>query len=242
MRPLKLKISAFGPYAGVTTIDLEKLGENGIYLITGDTGAGKTTIFDAITYALFDEASGNNRDPSMLRSKYADPNTPTEVELTFKNAGKVYTVKRSPSYERPAKRGDGTTTQNADATLTYPDGRVISRTKEVTNAIRDIIGVDRNQFSQIAMIAQGDFLKLLLAETKERQEIFREIFKTKVYQILQERLKNESGTLAKEYEKAKESVNQYISGILCDEDDVLSIDVQKAKSGEMMTNDVIELI
>ncbi len=242
MRPLKLKISAFGPYAGVTTIDLEKLGENGIYLITGDTGAGKTTIFDAITYALFDEASGNNRDPSMLRSKYAEPNTPTEVELTFKNAGKVYTVKRSPSYERPAKRGDGTTTQNADATLTYPDGRVISRTKEVTNAIRDIIGVDRNQFSQIAMIAQGDFLKLLLAETKERQEIFREIFKTKVYQILQERLKNESGTLAKEYEKAKESVNQYISGILCDEDDVLSIDVQKAKSGEMMTNDVIELI
>ncbi len=242
MRPLKLKISAFGPYAGVVNLDLEKLGENGIYLITGDTGAGKTTIFDAITYALFGEASGNNRDPSMLRSKYADPDTPTEVELIFKNADKIYTVRRNPEYERPAKKGDGTTTQKAEATLTYPDGRIVSRSKEVTNAIRDIIGVDRNQFSQIAMIAQGDFLKLILAETKERQKIFREIFKTGFYQTLQDRLKNESGDLAKEYDKAKESVNQYINGILCDEDDVLSIDVQKAKSGDIMTADVITLI
>lgn len=242
MRPLKLKISAFGPYAGVTELDLEKLGENGIYLITGDTGAGKTTIFDAITYALFGEPSGDNRESSMLRSKYAEPETPTEVELVFQNKGKEYTVKRSPEYERPAKKGSGTTTQKAEAFLTYPDGRVISRPKEVTVAIREIIGVDRNQFSQIAMIAQGDFLKLLIAETKERQKIFREIFKTGYYQILQDKLKTESGELSKEYERAKDSVNQYINGILCDEDDVLSIDVDKAKSGNMMTADVVELI
>lgn len=242
MRPLKLKISAFGPYAGVTELDLEKLGENGIYLITGDTGAGKTTIFDAITYALFGEPSGDNRESSMLRSKYAEPETPTEVELVFQNKGKEYTVKRSPEYERPAKKGSGTTTQKAEACLTYPDGRVISRPKEVTAEIREIVGVDRNQFSQIAMIAQGDFLKLLLAETKERQKIFREIFKTGYYQILQDKLKTESGELSKEYERAKDSVNQYINGILCDEDDVLSIDVDKAKSGNMMTADVVELI
>ena len=191
MRPLKLKISAFGPYAGVTNLDLEKLGENGIYLITGDTGAGKTTIFDAITYALFGEPSGDNRKASMLRSKYAEPDTPTEVELVFTNAGKEYTVKRNPEYERPAKKGDGTTTQKAEACLTYPDGRVVSRTKEVDSAIHEIIGIDRNQFSQIAMIAQGDFLKLLLAETKDRQKIFREIFKTGYYQILQDKLKSE---------------------------------------------------
>lgn len=171
MRPLKLKISAFGPYAGVAELDLEKLGENGIYLITGDTGAGKTTIFDAITYALFGKPSGDNREASMLRSKYAEPDTPTEVELVFQNNGKEYTVKRSPEYERPAKKGNGTTVQKPEACLTYPDGRVISRPNEVTAAIREIVGVDRTQFSQIAMIAQGDFLKLLLADKIGRAHV-----------------------------------------------------------------------
>ena len=242
MRPLKLKISAFGPYAGFTELDLEKLGTNGIYLITGDTGAGKTTIFDAITYALYGEPSGDNREASMLRSKYANEDTPTEVELVFSNNGKEYTVKRNPEYERPAKKGDGMTTQKADACLTYPDGRVVTKPKDVTAAIREIIGIDRNQFSQIAMIAQGDFRKLLLAETKDRQKIFREIFKTGYYQILQDKLKNESGTLSRKYEEAKLSVQQYINGILCDEDDVISLEVEKAKSGNMMTADVIELI
>ena len=242
MRPLKLKISAFGPYAGVAELDLEKLGTNGIYLITGDTGAGKTTIFDAITYALYGEPSGDNREASMLRSKYADADTPTEVELIFLNNGKEYTVKRNPEYERPSKKGDGTTTQKADACLMYPDGRVITKPKDVNTAIREIIGVDRNQFSQIAMIAQGDFLKLLLSETKERQKIFREIFKTGYYQILQDKLKSESGALSRQYDEGKLSVQQYINGILCDEDDVLSLKVEKAKAGTLMTVDVIELI
>ena len=111
MRPIKLTVSAFGPYAGKTVLDLDKLGENGLYLITGDTGAGKTTIFDAITYALYGEASGDNREASMFRSKYADANTPTEVELVFTYAGKTYTAKRNPEYERPKSRGEGYTTQ-----------------------------------------------------------------------------------------------------------------------------------
>ncbi len=242
MRPLRLKISAFGPYAGVTEIDLERLGQSGLYLITGDTGAGKTTIFDAITFALYGEASGENRETSMLRSKYAAPDTPTEVELIFSNGGKKYTVRRNPEYERPAKKGEGMTQQKADATLIYPDGTPVTKPKEVNMAIRDIVGVDREQFSQIAMIAQGDFLKLLLAETKERQNIFREIFKTGYYQTLQERLKTESGNLSRKYDEIRLSVAQYISGILCDEMDTLAVDVEKAKSGNMMIGDVILLL
>ena len=181
MRPLKLTVSAFGPYAGRVVIDLERLGEQGLYLITGDTGAGKTTIFDAITYALYGEPSGDNRDPSMFRSKYAQPDTPTEVELIFSYGGKTYTVRRNPEYERPAKRGGGTTVQKADAELTLPDGRLVTKAREVNREIIGIIGLDRSQFAQIAMIAQGDFLKLLLADTKSRQEIFREIFQTRYY-------------------------------------------------------------
>ena len=185
MRPLKLTLSAFGPYAGHTEIDLEKLGEKGLYLITGDTGAGKTTIFDAITYALYDAPSGTNRDTSMFRSKYASPETPTCVEMTFSCGGKVYTVRRNPEYERPARRGSKMTKQRSEAELHLPDGRVLDKPKEVNAELTQIIGLDRSQFSQIAMIAQGEFLKLLTAETKDRQEIFRKIFKTNCYEVLQ---------------------------------------------------------
>ena len=123
MRPLNLTMSAFGPYAGQTTVDFSVLGTSGLYLITGDTGAGKTTIFDAITYALYGEASGESRESSMLRSKYAAAETPTFVELTFTNGGRTYTVRRNPEYTRPKTRGTGTTVQKADAELTMPDGR-----------------------------------------------------------------------------------------------------------------------
>ena len=126
MRPLKLIMSAFGPYAGKTELDLNKLGKKGIYLITGDTGAGKTTIFDAITYALFGEASGENRESSMFRSKYASPETPTEVELYFLCRGKEYYVKRNPEYTRPKARGEGVTSEKANAELHLSDGRVIT--------------------------------------------------------------------------------------------------------------------
>ena len=181
MRPIRLTMSAFGPYAGRQVIEFDRLGQQGLYLITGDTGAGKTTIFDAITFALYGEASGDTREPSMFRSKYAAPETPTEVELVFTYGGKTYTVKRNPEYDRPKSRGTGFTTQKAEAELTYPDGRVVTKQRDVDNAIREIMGIDRDQFLQIAMIAQGDFLKLLLASTEDRQKIFRQIFKTKRY-------------------------------------------------------------
>lgn len=242
MRPIKLVMSAFGPYAGVTTLELDKLGTKGLYLITGDTGAGKTTIFDAITFALYGEASGDNRNADMFRSKYADPDTPTEVELTFEYNGKEYYVKRNPAYLRPKKRGDGFTSKAADAELHYPDGRVVTKLKDANNAIVEIMGIDRNQFTRIAMIAQGDFLKLLLASTDDRKKIFQKLFHTKNYWFLQESLKSQSGSLAKEYEKASDSIKQYIGGILCENDNPLSVSVRKAMNGEMTTGDVTELL
>ena len=178
MRPIKLIMSAFGPYADRTELPMERLGENGLYLIAGDTGAGKTTIFDAITFALYGETSGNDREPVMMRSKYAALETPTYVELLFSYGKNRYKIRRNPDYERPAKRGSKMTVQKAEAELTLPDGRVITKNREVNEAVREILGVDREQFSQIAMIAQGDFLKLLFAPTEERKNIFRQIFKT----------------------------------------------------------------
>ena len=242
MRPLKLTISAFGPYAGRVEADMEQLGEKGLYLITGDTGAGKTTIFDAITFALYGEASGENRQPSMFRSKYAQPETPTEVVLTFSYAGKVYTVKRNPEYSRPKTRGEGVTTQKADAELICPGGRVVTKKADVDREIREIMGIDRKQFMQIAMIAQGDFLKLLLAETNERKAIFRQIFKTQLFQSVQDRLKGETQALGREIELVKNSLSQYINGIAADENDPLSIDAQKAKRGELPIDGVTALL
>lgn len=242
MRPITLTMSAFGPYAAKTVIELDKLGTNGLYLITGDTGAGKTTIFDAITYALYGEASGNTRDVNMFRSKYAEPSTPTEVELTFEYAQKSYTVKRNPEYDRPKARGDGYTTEKANAELHYPDGRVVTKLKEVNKAIVDIMGIDRSQFTQIAMIAQGDFLKLLLASTEDRKKIFQKIFRTQCYYQLQERLKQQTGDLAKDYEKIGDSIRQYINGIACHPDDVLMLEVDKAKKGELKNTEAVQLV
>ena len=242
MRPITLIMSAFGPYAAKTVIELDKLGTNGLYLITGDTGAGKTTIFDAITYALYGEASGNTRDVNMFRSKYAEPSTPTEVELTFEYAQKIYTVKRNPEYDRPKARGEGYTTEKANAELHYPDGRVVTRLKEVNKAIVDIMGIDRSQFTQIAMIAQGDFLKLLLASTEDRKKIFQKIFRTQCYYQLQERLKAETSKLAVEYNQTGSSIRQYINGIACHPDDVLKLEVDKAKKGELKNTEAVQLV
>ncbi|MEG1947184.1 MAG: SMC family ATPase [Lachnospiraceae bacterium] len=242
MRPTKLTISAFGPYAGNTIFDLEKLGTKGLYLITGDTGAGKTTIFDAIAYALYGEASGGVRDTSLFRSKYADAETPTFVELAFEYSRKQYVVRRNPEYERPAKRGVGFTLQKADAELYFPDGRVVVKLKEVNAAIKEILGVDRSQFTQIAMIAQGEFLKLILATTEDRQKIFRDIFGTRYYQILQDKLKLESAELGKNCENLRNSVKQYIEGAACKEDDILEPQLLKAKDSQLTITDTVVLI
>ena len=217
MRPLKLTMSAFGPYAGQTTVDFDALGTTGLYLITGDTGAGKTTIFDAIAYALYGEASGETRESSMLRSKYAEPETPTFVELIFANGGERYTVRRNPEYTRPKTRGTGTTVQKADAELTMPDGRVITKTREVTAAVTEVIGVDRAQFSRIAMIAQGEFRRLLLAQTDERKAIFRQIFRTGKYLALQNRLKDDAAALEKTCGELVAALRSTAETIGCDD-------------------------
>lgn len=242
MRPLKLKLSAFGPYKGVTEIDMEKLGERGLYLITGDTGAGKTTIFDAITFALFGEASGENRTAGMLRSKYAEPETPTEVEMCFRYRGQDYTVKRNPEYERPAKRGGGTTIQKADAELTLPDGAVLTKPREVDRKILEILGVNHQQFSQIAMIAQGDFLKLLLADTKERQEIFRKLFETEHYKALQMQILSDAKRLFVEKEDARKAIEHYVQSTTADPLSPLSVELEHAHKGGMLTADVLTLL
>ena len=242
MRPLKLTLSAFGPYAGKTDFDFDKLGTGGLYLITGDTGAGKTTIFDAITYALYGDPSGNNREVSMFRSKYADLETPTFVKLTFKYKDNEYVVKRNPEYERASQRGSGVTKQTAGVELTLPDKKVLTKTKEVDTAIKNIMGIDKNQFCQIAMIAQGDFLKLLLAPTKERIEIFRHIFKTKLYSDLQNKLKQEASSLDNNCLQIRQSITQYIAGINCDESSLHCVQVSKAKNNELPIDECISLL
>ena len=241
MRPLKLTISGFGPYAGTQELDFQALGSSGLYLITGDTGAGKTTIFDAITFALFGEASGEGRQANMLRSKYAKAEDPTWVELTFAYDAKVYTVKRNPEYERAKTRGTGTTKQAADAVLTCPDGSVVTKLKDVDKAIREIIGLTREQFSQVSMISQGEFRKLLQADTKERQKIFRDIFGTGLYVTLQIQLKEHTSQLRTQLDAAKLSKQQYISGIVCSDDSLLAPEVKKAKDGAMLIAEVMAL-
>ena len=242
MRPLKLTIAGFGPYAGTQTLDFETLGSNGLYLITGDTGAGKTTLFDAITFALFGEASGGDRSPDMLRSKYAGDSDPTFVELTFSYGGKVYKVRRNPEYQRAKTRGDGTTKQLAEAELTYPDGHVVTKQKDVDRAVRDIIGLTREQFSQVAMISQGDFRKLLQADTRERQKIFRDIFGTGLYVTLQEQLKAKSAELKSQREQAEASIRQYAEGIVCYEHSVFAPQVEKARENGLPLTDVQALL
>lgn len=215
MRPRILTMSAFGPYAEETTLDFTKLGEHGLYLICGDTGAGKTTIFDAIVYALYGEASGEVRKSEMFRSKYAKPKTVTYVSMKFECKGVEYEVYRSPRYERPKERGEGTTRQAESAWLRLPEGKVLTKTAEVTGKICEILGVDKQQFSRIAMIAQGDFLKLLFASTEERMKIFRQIFHTGNYEILQQQINADYRKLWGECEDLRKSIKQYEEEILC---------------------------
>jgi len=189
MKPLYLTMSAFGPYAGQMEVDFTLLGQEGLYLITGDTGAGKTTIFDAITFALYGTASGSNRSSAMLRSDFAAGDIPTFVKLRFAYKGETYEVERNPEYLRPAKRGEGSVKETAGAVLVCPNGRVIAGVRDTDRAIVELLGITRDQFVQTVMIAQGDFLKLLLSSTKERAVILRRIFETEKFLDFQERLK-----------------------------------------------------
>lgn len=188
MRPLKLTMSAFGPYADETTLPLGDFGTSGLYLISGNTGAGKTMIFDAITFALYGKASGSDRVSAGLRSRYAKPETPTFVELSFECFGRTYVVRRNPEYERPSLRGSGTTKEAAAAELRYPDGHTVAKIRDVDEAVAALLGVDHGQFVRIAMIAQGAFRDVLEAGTDERVKIFRKLFGTEQFETLQAEL------------------------------------------------------
>ncbi|MGN0823642.1 MAG: AAA family ATPase [Candidatus Coproplasma sp.] len=242
MRPIKLVMSAFGPYADRTELDFTLLGNSGVYLICGETGAGKTTIFDAIVFALYGKASGDSRQPEMFRSKYADPSTPTFVELTFSYRGEEYKIFRSPEYERAKAKGEGTTKSIAAAELYRPDGKVFTKVKEVNEQVTNILGIERDQFRQIAMIAQGDFNKLLLAPTEERKSIFRKIFRTQRYERLQEELKQAESDARTAYRNASATLLQIAGGIDCDTSSPLYSLVQEAKSGKMPVAEIVSLV
>ncbi len=250
MRPLTLSMTAFGPYTAETVLDMESLGRRGLYLITGDTGAGKTTIFDAITFALYGAASGELRDPAMLRSKYADPSLTTRVTLRFSNGGRTYQIMRTPEQTRAKQRGDGEIRQAPTAELYEiigdPGKELIKplavKPTEANRKIEELLGVDRGQFTQIAMIAQGEFLKLLNAKTQERQKIFQKIFRTELYAQLQEALAEDSAALSASVRMLRESLRQFMSGIRCDEDDERCGEISAAREGRLPAGELLTLL
>ncbi|MDD3213986.1 MAG: SMC family ATPase, partial [Eubacteriales bacterium] len=243
MRPEKLTLSAFGPFAGETELDLAPLGERGLYLITGVTGAGKTTIFDAVTFALYGEPSGQNRKPGMLYSKYAAPDAKGSVEMTFFHRGQRYTVARTLPHERQNKRGDGTVTDAASAALYYPDGRApLVKPTEVTRAVTELLGVDKEQFCQIAMIAQGAFQQLLLADTDTRGKIFRKIFGTKPYLAFQEQVKRDALQLDDECRMLEHDMAAGVASLRAAEDDPLALELAPLQKGVPSAEDAIALI
>lgn len=213
-------MSAFGPYKDKVEVDFSKFSDNDIFLITGDTGSGKTTIFDAIVFALFGEASGSRRDNSSFRSDFADNGIDTYVEFDFRHKDILYKIKRFPSYYRAKKRGNGVTKSVGDASLVYLD-RVITGDKSVSEECVSILGMTASQFKQIVMIAQGEFLDLLFAKTKDRATIFRHIFDTSIYKSISDRLKNIYLEKKREYEDSFLTIDGYIKGIVFDNDNEL---------------------
>ena len=213
MKPLYLTISAFGPFAEKTEISFEKLGEQGLFLISGDTGAGKTTLFDAICFALYGEASGSNRGIDSVRSDFAVPAAKTYVEFTFLHQGKQYKVTRNPAYQRPKLRGEGMTNESADAALYRQENgeteTLATGFIPVKNEIETLLGVDARQFKQICMIAQGEFLKLLYADSTERGGIFRKVFHTDLYADFQKKLKEAEKEKRVDYEDGEKRLLQY---------------------------------
>ena len=203
MKPIKLTMSAFGPYAGKQELDMTRLGETGLYAITGETGAGKTTIFDAIMFALYGTGSGVDRIGRNLRSDYADKNTETFVELVFRCGGKTYTIRRSPA--QMLRKNKNPT--DPKVKLDMPNGKTVTYSKEVDRLIQEeIIGVDAKQFSQIVMIAQGEFRELLRAKTKDRKAIVRKIFKTSLYKDLAEQLDKAYKDKKSNYEDTRKEI------------------------------------
>lgn len=244
MKPIKLVLNAFGPFCKKVEIPFDEFGESGLFLLTGDTGAGKTTIFDAISFALFGNASGENRTPDCFRSDYAGSEEKTFVELTFCHKDKTYQVTRNPAYERSKLKSTGTTMEKADATLILPEGSVIAGSSRVTAAIVELLGIDWRQYKQIAMIAQGEFLQLLTADSNERGVIFRKVFGTQIFDEIQKKLKSMSANLKYRCEDLDKSILQFLKGISCDPEEPSSVLIHewKLKPDINQVDTILELL
>lgn len=213
MKPTYLELCAFGPFAGQVILPLERIVSEGVFLVHGATGAGKTTVFDAISFALFGNASGENRPADSFRSDFAADDSKTYVILEFSHGGNVYKIERSPAYRRPKQRGEGFTDSKAEAVLTMPSGMKIVGYQMVTDKVEEILGVDYKQFKQISMIAQGEFLKLLTVDSKDRGEIFRKVFHTGELGRIGKELKDRMLKVKRFCEELDKSIVQYYSGI-----------------------------
>lgn len=223
MKPLKLTLSAFANYADKQEIDFTKLNGRNIFLVTGKTGAGKTTIFDAVSYALYGSPSGDFRDVASLRSDYADGSVKTYVELEFELKGKIYKIIRNPEQMLNKKKGDGLKKELAAVELYLPDGeKPLTRIKDVDERIKEILGVDKDQFRQIVMLPQGEFLKLLKASSGDREKIFRRIFGTESFNKIQDKLTSKAKLLASELKGTKTERDVYVRQIKAEENSLLS--------------------
>lgn len=211
---------------------MSSLGSGGLYLITGDTGAGKTFIFDAITYALYGDMSGSGRDTKTVRSQFSAADEITEVELDFECSGKTYKVKRNPEYTRAKKRGDGTATEQAGATLALPGGGVVDGSSKVTEEIKSILGIDRAQFRSIAMIAQGEFRQVLNSGTDERIKLFRKLFNTGLYENLTAELSRLGREVRERYDRRQADLKAALSTADCRFDEDLSTELDEMKMSE----------
>ena len=239
MRPHVLTMSAFGPYADVQIVDFDKLGNKGLFLITGDTGAGKTTIFDAISYALYGKMSGG-RDDGYLRSHFASPETETYVKLTFEHGGKEYTILRKPAWERPKLRGEGTTVRPLKVTLESDGMKPLTNAGEVNRKIVEILGIEHDQWKQIVMLAQGDFVKLLTESTSDRLEIFRNLFSTDSIDRFQNKLKEMSVEYERNYDAAENKLIESMKRVEIPDDSPLKAETEQ-KQGASFSQEIIEL-
>lgn len=232
MRPLKITMQAFGPYAGRTVVDMSKLGGKGLYLITGDTGAGKTTIFDAVCYGLFGKASGDSRTVAMFRSEYADPNLITFVELEFEYGGKKYLVHREPRQKKPKQRGTGETDLNTTNEL-YIEGEnkpIAGSETEVNEKIKQLLGLDLGQYRSVAMIAQGSFAELLNTKTDNRTAILSAIFSTGKFYKLQEMLRTDINRVYESYNTSALKMCSLLGNIRLSSADPMAPEIAKAAS------------
>ena len=234
MKPIKLVMQAFGPYAGMEVVDFEKFGEKGLFLVTGDTGAGKTTIFDAISYALFNKTSGTDREVSSLRSDYATPEDKTFVEFTFSHKGQKYIIKRSPEYMKKKVRGEGTTLQKSEVILYLDQDKPIEKAKDVERKIDDILHLSYEQFKQISMIAQGEFRKVLTADSSDRGKILQKIFSTQRYAEMQKEINKKASDAEKEVKNIYGEIEIHFKNAVCNSTSKFAeaMDEFKAKSSK----------